>query len=103
MQMGKHWAIPSPADHAPDNKLCDTRGEIDMHTDKTDAEFEAWWQQQLGRTLFEDVKDQMRNVWRASRAEMVIQLPDPSTIRDIAYYRADVQDAIEAAGVTVRG
>ncbi|MFG3398708.1 hypothetical protein ACQKEK_02270 [Pseudomonas sp. NPDC077408] len=66
--------------------------------DKTDAEFEAWWIKQPFCALFEDVKDQMRNVWRARGEQMVIQLPDPSTIRDIAYYRADVQDAIEAAG-----
>jgi uncharacterized protein YcaQ len=52
------------------------REEIEM-TDKTDAEFEAWWQQQPHREQFEDVKDQMRNVWWASRAEMVIELPEP--------------------------
>ena len=73
-----------------------------MHTDKAIAEFEAWWQQQPHREQFEDVKDQMRNVWRARGEHMVIQLPDPSTIRDIAYYRADVQDAIEAAGAKWR-
>lgn len=43
-------------------------------SDKTDAEFEEWWNRQPHRDQFEDVKDQMRNVWRASRAEMVIQL-----------------------------
>lgn len=46
-----------------------------QHTDKAIAEFEAWWQQQLGHSRFEDVKDQMRNVWVASRAELTIELP----------------------------
>ena len=73
-----------------------------MHTDKAIAEFEAWWDRQPFREQFKNVKDQMRNVWLASRREMVIQLPDPSKARDIAYYKADIADAIEAAGVTVR-
>ncbi len=74
-----------------------------QHTDKAIAEFEAWWDRQPHREQFEDVKDQMRNVWLASRRELVIELPDPSQARDIAYYKADIADAIEAAGVTVRG
>ncbi len=40
-----------------------------MHTDKAIAEFEAWWDRQPFREQFEDVKDQMRNVWLASRRE----------------------------------
>lgn len=76
-----------------------------QHTDKTDAEFEAWWQQQLWRECFEDVKDQMRNVWLASRRELVIDLPsDPNeefSDRRAAVYACRL--AIEAAGVTVRG
>ena len=47
-----------------------------QHTDKTDAEFETWWNRQPHREQFEDVKDQMRNVWRASRRELVIELPE---------------------------
>ena len=83
-------------------------------TDKAIAEFEAWWQQQPFREQFEDVKDQMRNVWLASRAELVIQLPEEVSVRnhwaeaagaDMAYNDAinECRAAIEAAGVTVRG
>ncbi|MBU0792299.1 MAG: hypothetical protein KKC55_17830 [Gammaproteobacteria bacterium] len=46
-----------------------------QHTDKATAAFEAWWARQSFRELFKDVKDQMRNVWVASRRELVIQLP----------------------------
>ncbi len=79
-----------------------------QHTDTAIAEFEAWWQQQLGRTHFEDVKDQMRNVWLASRRELVIELPAQYGIGGLAPDAHDraiamCKDAIEAAGVTVRG
>ena len=76
-----------------------------MHTDKAIAEFEAWWDRQPHREQFEDVKDQMRNVWRASRQEAVIELPgdrelsasdDPWSVRDWCGY------AIEAAGFKVK-
>lgn len=84
-----------------------------MHTDKAIAEFEAWWDRQPFREQFEDVKDQMRNVWLASRRELVIELPRPDT--DMHNGRSDAacellleqldadRAAIEAAGVTVRG
>ncbi|MGK9045875.1 hypothetical protein KXR63_00750 [Stutzerimonas chloritidismutans] len=89
-----------------------------QHTDKAIAEFEVWWDRQPHREQFEDVKDQMRNVWLASRAELVVQLPDdgiddcreawPGRCRDtfdcgynFASWRHE--QAIEAAGVTVRG
>lgn len=82
-----------------------------MHTDKAIAEFEAWWQQQLGRTRFEDVRDQMRNVWLASRRVLVIRLNDismsqyasVSSFRAAEAMRKEDRAAIEAAGVTVRG
>ncbi|MCQ4302258.1 hypothetical protein NAV11_20280 [Pseudomonas songnenensis] len=85
-----------------------------MHTDTAIAEFEAWWQQQLGHTRFEDVKDQMRNVWVASRAELVIELPDGELMDDgvdewggrasiLMLHPDECRAAIEAAGVTVRG
>lgn len=71
-----------------------------QHTDKAIAEFEAWWQQQLGHSCFEDVKDQMRNVWLASRAEMVIQLPPRITaddVREAIPFDADGDYAKDAA------
>lgn len=81
-----------------------------QHTDKAIAEFEAWWDRQPHREQFEDVKDQMRNVWLASRRELVIELPQPMKTPPYASYeggwndmRGEATDAIEAAGVTVRG
>ncbi|MHB0806065.1 hypothetical protein [Stutzerimonas nitrititolerans] len=88
-----------------------------QHTDKAIAEFEAWWIRQPHREQFEDVKDQMRNVWVASRGELVVQLPDdgiddcreawPGRCRDtfdcgynFASWRHE--QAIEAAGVKVK-
>jgi len=79
-----------------------------MHTDKAIAEFEAWWQQQPHREQFEDVKDQMRNVWVASRRELVVTIEpgdcfSPNECGDLAIWRDDAKRLIEAAGVTVRG
>lgn len=82
-----------------------------MHTDKAIAEFEAWWGRQPFREfsdLFEDVKDQMRNAWLASRRELVIELPpgvpdNPKIRQDRNKAISDCRAAIEAAGVTVRG
>ena len=76
-------------------------------TDKTDAEFEAWWQLQPHREQFEDVKEQMRNVWRASRAEMVVTIEpgdcfSPSDCGDLAIWRDDAKRLIEAAGAKWR-
>ena len=90
-----------------------------QHTDKAIAAFEAWWDRQPHREQFEDVKDQMRNVWVASRRELVIELPPPYPMPEEpedafddswmdAYHAATgmrhvCRAAIEAAGVTVRG
>lgn len=98
-----------------------------MHTDKAIAEFEAWLDRQPHREQFEDVKDQMRNVWVASRRELEIELPpavrmpepdspDGEDYDDIdAFEQAEAialtangmrhacRAAIEAAGVPVRG
>jgi len=79
-----------------------------QHTDKAIAEFEAWWQQQLWRECFEDVKDQMRNVWLASRRELIVTIEpgdcfSPNDCVDLAIWRDDAKRLFEAAGVTVRG
>lgn len=81
-----------------------------MHTDKAIAEFEAWWDRQPFREQFEDMKQQMANVWVASRRELVIQLPpkpdaDTFTRVQSAYWQGidKVASQAEAAGVTVRG
>ena len=73
-------------------------------TGKTDAEFEAWWQRQPFRELFEDVKGQMRNVAVAFRQKgregVVIQLPQCDPDEAVRYGTAldDFRAAIEAAG-----
>lgn len=75
-----------------------------QRTDKAIAEFEAWWDRQPFREQFEDVKQQMANVWVASRRELVIELPQPFEGDDFEMYDgAELKAAIEAAGVTVRG
>jgi len=74
-----------------------------QHTDKAIAEFEAWWDRQIWHECFEDVKDQMRNVWLASRRELVIELPDRMDSTGCTHVIESCRAAIEAAGVTVRG
>ncbi len=79
-----------------------------QHTDKAVAEFEAWWDRQPFNRLFEDVKDQMRNVWVASRRELVVTIEpgdcfSPNDCGDLAIWRDDAKRLLEAAGVTVRG
>lgn len=81
-----------------------------QQTDKAIAEFEAWWIKQPHREQFEDVKHQMRNVWMAARRDLVVELPQPMDAPPYASYeggwndmRGEAIDAIEAAGVTVRG
>lgn len=79
-----------------------------QHTDKAIAEFEAWWIRQPHREQFEDVKDQMRNVWLASRRELVVTIEpgdcfSPNDCGDLAIWRDDAKRLLEAAGVTVRG
>lgn len=79
-----------------------------QHTDKATAEFEAWWDRQPFREQFADVKDQMRNVWLASRRELVVTIEpgdcfSPNDCGDLAIWRDDAKRLFEAAGVTVRG
>ncbi|WP_417659951.1 hypothetical protein [Pseudidiomarina sp.] len=79
-----------------------------QHTDKATAAFEAWWIRQPHREQFEDVKDQMRNVWLASRRELVVTIEpgdcfSPNDCGDLAIWRDDAKRLLEAAGVTVRG
>ena len=79
-----------------------------QHTDKAIAEFEAWWDRQPHREQFEDLKDQMRNVWLASRRELVVTIEpgdcfSPNECGDLAIWRDDAKRLFEAAGVTVRG
>ncbi len=73
-----------------------------MNTDKNLADFNAWWDRQPFRDQFEDMKDQMRNVWRASRAELVIQLPKRVDSAGCTHVIEACRAAIEAAGAKVK-
>jgi hypothetical protein len=96
-----------------------------MDTEKAQADFEAWWIKQLWHECFEDVKDQMRNVyvagWIESRQQVVVELPpsipmpdleddddfeDFERMEDTAWtangMRGACRAAIEAAGLTVK-
>lgn len=80
-----------------------------QHTDKAIAEFEAWWDRQPFNRLFEDVKDQMRNVWVASREELVIELPpavrmpEPDSPDGEDYDDVDAFEQAEAIALTANG
>lgn len=76
-------------------------------TEKATAEFETWWPKQLWHECFEDVKDQMRNVWLASRQELVVAIEpgdcfSPSDCGDLAIWRDDAKRLLEAVGVKVK-
>jgi hypothetical protein len=76
-----------------------------MSTEQAEAAFAVWWPKQPFHKEFEDVKDQMRNVWVASRAEVVIDLPerfDKYDSGDWMYWADGVDAAIESAGLTVK-
>lgn len=71
-----------------------------QQTDKAIAEFEAWWDKQPFRDQFEDMKQQMANVWLASRRELVIELPPqvtPDDVREAIPFDADGDYAQDAA------
>ncbi len=93
-----------------------------QHTDKMREEFEAWvGSEAFGLSPAHFGKDEAGEyinyptqcywlVWQASRAELVVQMPQPMKAPPYASYeggwndmRGEAIDAIEAAGVTVRG
>lgn len=74
-------------------------------TEQAHAEFETWWNRQPHREQFEDVKDQMRNVWVASRQEATVQLTGITIVEHNGcdfYEKAGLCNAIEAAGFKVK-
>lgn len=78
-----------------------------QNTDKALSDFNAWWDRQPFRDQFEDMKQQMANVWLASRADLVIELPpgvptSPKIRQDRNKAIKDCRAAIEAAGVKVK-
>lgn len=81
-----------------------------QNTDTALSDFNAWWDRQPFRDQFEDMKQQMANVWVASRADLVIELPyDSDSLNGEHPYVAgrrnaiaECRDAIGAAGVAVR-
>jgi len=84
-----------------------------QHTDKMRAEFDEWLAEQashgvfMGGYTFEEEAGAWA-AWQASRARIVIELPDEEWIGndDFGGFGLDPEKcrrAIEAAGVTVRG
>lgn len=67
-------------------------------TDQAQKEFDTWWDRQPFHTQFEDLKQQMFNVWVASRAELEVQIELDEWPTSIA---RDIRGAIEAAGLKV--
>jgi hypothetical protein len=77
-----------------------------QNADKALSDFNAWWDRQPFRDQFEDMKQQMANVWVASRRELVIELASAYRTDEDGYWvigRTEARRSIEAAGVTVRG
>lgn len=99
-----------------------------QHTDKMRAEFEAWHRKKYSDRLqsghpardlhngkysehYTAAAEQERwEIWQASRRDLVVELPQPMKAPPYASYeggwndmRGEAIDAIEAAGVTVRG
>lgn len=73
-------------------------------TDRARSEFNIWWERQPFKDQFADVKEQMGNVWVASREECVVELPAAEYIGDSwsgdwAIKTDEVREAIEAAGL----
>lgn len=68
---------------------------------KLREEFEAWRKKQTSIDPY--IKSEMWDVWQASRAALVIELPDwfgpYGGSGEQAYWRLEVDKAIEAAGV----
>lgn len=76
-----------------------------QQADKALSDFNAWWDRQPFRDQFEDMKQQMANVWVASRRELVIDLASAYRTDEDGYWvigRTEARRSIEAAGVTVR-
>lgn len=74
-------------------------------TDRARSEFQAWWSRQDFNAQFEDVKQQMENVWVASREECVVELPKKVEAPWSNSYDAGIAAtarAIEAVGLKVK-
>lgn len=81
-------------------------------TDRARSEFNTWWERQPFKDKFADVKEQMGNVWVASREECAVELPkdrtagmSPSARLMVHYHRSVRQswaESIEAVGLKVK-
>lgn len=85
-----------------------------MSNDLIRDQFETYWARQLWAECYEDVKEQMFTIWKASRETVVVKLPPRKSIDHYCYdqgancnaeghnqCRAQVSDAIEAQGLKV--
>jgi len=71
-------------------------------TDSIRAEFNTWWDRQPFNAQFEDVKQQMENVWVASREGCVVELPADVSLRQPAEVRDICAQRIKNAGLGVK-
>lgn len=92
-----------------------------MSTEQMQAEFEAWARKH-NESLREDDPDSPEDIrldriggvyiwanaesawfaWQASRAALVVELPDPIEVHDTGDYQADTIDALQSAGIPVK-
>lgn len=87
-----------------------------MSTEQTKAEFEKWWQDEeyddqlknYQGLLFNRIKANMLKAFAASRAALVVELPEKFEVEMGAYGTAEVisvteaKAALRAAGITVK-
>ena len=83
-----------------------------MKIEKMREQFEVWWVQQHFNQLFEDVKEQMFNVWVASRRDAAVEPPKidislsggqtDAWCEGVLYASRKWRDAVEGAGVGVK-
>ena len=70
-----------------------------MTTSQMQAQFEVWWAR---KDLPESMKASYYMAWHDSRAEVVVELPDPIEVHDTGDYQADTIDVLQSAGITVK-
>ena len=81
-----------------------------MDIEKSRAEFEAWAMTRQGLDVQRLGLGSYRSLatynawcaWQASRKALVVELPKAEDSPDIAYFEADVLDALCAVGITVK-
>lgn len=81
--------------------------------DKLRADFEKWWQDEnydnqlsnIQGVMFNRIKNGMFAAWQASRASIVVELPEPSAVinRCDLVFRDDVIGSLRSIGLSIKG